>query len=63
MPRKWTNSSGGSGGSLNHKFVPATPFRMEGENGPPDLWLVDQILTRNAKIAGRDKDQFRKGRQ
>jgi len=62
VPRKWTNSSGGSGGSLNHKFVSAAPFRMQGENGLPDLWLWDQILARNAKIASRDKERFTKKR-
>ena len=62
MPRRWTNSSGGSGGSLNHQFVPATPFRIEGAYGIPNLWEVEQTLIRNAKIAGRDKEHFRKRR-
>lgn len=55
MPRKWTNSSGGGGGSTNHKFVSPAPFRMAGVDGPPDLWEVDQILARNAKVASHDK--------
>jgi hypothetical protein len=42
--------------------VLATPFRMQGENGPPDLREVDRILLRNAKIAGNDKQAQRRFR-
>jgi hypothetical protein len=62
VPRKWTNSGGGGGGSVNHKFVSPTPFRMQGVNGPPNLWEVDQILLRNAKAAGHDKQDRKRFR-
>lgn len=54
MPRRWSNSSGGGGGSVKHIFVGSTPVRMTGENGPVDLRAVELILMRNAKIASKE---------
>lgn len=64
MPRRWTNSNGGGGGNVKHIFTAATPVRMighdkRGDSRLPDLWLIDQILARNAKIAGREKHEAR----
>lgn len=48
MPRKWTNG-GGQGGCISHRFVERTPTQTA------DYRTVDDILSRNAKIASKEK--------
>lgn len=49
MPRKWTNH--GSGGYGTHRWTENTPVVRT-----VDLRLVDEILTRNARIASHEKN-------
>lgn len=62
MPRHWTNGGGG-GGSAQHVWPSATPFRMTGKNGPVNLKELEDILWSNGKIAGSDKTDKRRDRK
>jgi hypothetical protein len=57
MPRKWTNSYGGSGGgNVKHTFTEPAPGRTLNGNGEPvDLRLVNQILAENAYKASKER--------